>query len=127
MSFICELAYDTGSDDFLQITIDSTHEGILLKEINRLLNDKVYYMQIRLNGRAIFSARKESRKDQIIPKFKEWLDRRQDAQMYELVQKFNQLDIGYNLCHEGIGFLNKHEEERAIQVAKEMKLSHLLG
>lgn len=126
MSFYCDLTYHTGSDEFKQITINCTHEGMLLKEIDRLLDDRVYYMAIRHNGRTILSLRKENRNDAIIPKFKEWLDKRQDQQMYELIQKFNQFDIGYNLCHEGIGFLNKEEEEKAFKIAKEMNLSHLL-
>ena len=126
MSFYCDLTYNTGSDEFKQITINCTHEGMLIKEIGRLLDDKVYYMAIRHDGRTILSLRKENKNDVIIPKFREWLDKRKEHQIYELIQKFNQLDIGYNLNHEGIGFLSREEEERALRIAKEMNLEHLL-
>ncbi|RKO61671.1 hypothetical protein Cdeb_01142 [Caldibacillus debilis GB1] len=126
MSFYCDLVYNTGSDEFKQITINCSHEGMLIKEIGRLLDHKVYYMAIRHDGRTILSLRKENKNDVIIPKFREWLDKRQEHQIYELIQKFNQLDIGYNLNHEGIGFLSREEEERALRIAKEMNLEHLL-
>jgi len=126
MSFYCDLTYNTGSDEFKQITINCTHEGMLIKEIGRLLDDKVYYMAIRHDGRTIFSHRRKNRNELLKPIFKEWLNKRQDHQIHELIQKFNQLDIGYNLNHEGIGFLSREEEERALRIAKEMNLEHLL-
>jgi hypothetical protein len=126
MSFVCQLCYQTGTDDYKQITIDCTNEGMLLEEIDRLFTDKVYYIAIRQNSRTILSLRKENSNSEIITKYKEWLERRQDKQIYELIEKFNAADIGYNLSLEGIGFLSDDEYKKALKIAKELNLSHLV-